>query len=550
MTRGADILVRALAAQNADLIFGVPGESYLSVLDALVDQPDLRFITTRHESGAAFMADAYGKLTGRPGICFVTRGPGATNASIGIHTAQQDSTPLVMFVGQIARGMTEREAFQEVDYRRYFGHMAKWVAQIDDPARIPEFVNRAFHTALSGRPGPVVLALPEDVLSADAGDVEPTGPARRIMPAPRPEDMAELGVLLAKAERPLVIAGGGGWSAATARMLSAWVEREGMPVALEFRCQDYLDNRNPNYVGDAGIGMAPYLAEMIRASDCLILIGARMGEMPTSGYTLLGIPDTGKTLVHVHPDAQELNRVYYTDLPMHAAAEAFLSAALSTPASGSNAAWEDWRQAARRGYDASFEVPPAPGSVDLAEIMQELQQQLPDDTIVTNGAGNYTVWVHKLWIYKHYRTQLAPVSGAMGYGVPAAVSAALVHPERTVVCFAGDGCFLMTGQELATAVHHRLKILFVVVNNGILGTIRMHQEREYPGRVSATDLTNPDFAAYARAFGAWGGVVERTEDFAAVLAEAQGADGPALIEIRVDPEALTLRRTLTDIRNG
>lgn len=550
MTRGADILVRALAAQNADLIFGVPGESYLSVLDALVDQPNLRFITTRHEGGAAFMADAYGKLTGRPGICFVTRGPGATNASIGIHTAQQDSTPLVMFVGQIARGMAEREAFQEVDYRRYFGHMAKWVAQIDDPARIPEFINRAFHTAQSGRPGPVVLALPEDVLSADAAEAEATDPARRIMPAPRAQDMAEFADVLARAERPLVIAGGGGWSAETARMLAAWVEREGLPVALEFRCQDYLDNRHPNYVGDAGIGMATYLAEMIKASDCLILVGARMGEMPTSGYTLLGIPHTGKTLVHVHPDAQELNRVYYTTLPMHAAAEAFLSSALKAPTSDRKTKWDVWRQAGRRGYEASFKVPPAPGAVDLAEIMQDLQKQLPDDTIVTNGAGNYTVWVHKLWTYKHYRTQLAPVSGAMGYGVPAAVAAALVHPDRAVVCFAGDGCFLMTGQELATAVRHRLKILFLVVNNGLLGTIRMHQEREFPGRVSATDLTNPDFAAYARSFGAWGGVVERSEDFGAVLAQARAVDGPALIEIRVDPEALTLRRTLTEIRNG
>jgi acetolactate synthase I/II/III large subunit len=546
--RGADILVRALVANQVDLAFGVPGESFLAVLDAFVDAPAMRFVTTRHEGGAAFMAEAYGKLTGRPGICFVTRGPGATNASIGVHTAQQDSTPMIVFVGQVARGMMEREAFQEVDYRAVFGSVAKWVAQIDDAARIPEFVSRAFHTALSGRPGPVVLALPEDMLSGQAKAPDPAPAVRLSLPAPGPDDMAAFRGLLEAAERPLVVAGGGGWSAKTASLLGQWSEREGLPVALEFRCQDYLDNAHPCYVGDAGIAIAPSLAERIRASDCLILLGSRMGEMPTSGYQLITIPHPQQTLVHIHPDAAELGRVYYPDLPINAAAGRFLSAALAGAPLGRAEAWAPWRREARAAHEATSAVPPGPGVLDLAEVVRILHQQMPEDTIITNGAGNYTVWVHKLWQHRRYRTQLAPVSGAMGYGVPAAVAAALVHPDRPVVCFAGDGCFLMTGQELATAVRHRLPILFIVVNNGMFGTIRMHQERHYPARVSATDLTNPDFADYARAFGAEGFVVEHTADFSATLEKARCSAGPALIELRVDPEALTLRDSLSKIR--
>ena len=548
-TTGARLLTEALSINGVELIFGVPGESYLAVLDALVDHPEMRFVTTRHESGASFAAEAAGKLTGRPGICFVTRGPGATNASIGLHTAQQDSTPMILFIGQVARDMKEREAFQEIDYKAYFGSIAKWVAEIDDAARIPEFVSRAFHVAMNGRPGPVVLALPEDMLSGETDQRAAAPAAVPAPPAPRAADIAALRQRLGEARRPLVIAGGGGWSARCADLLAQWATRDGLPVGLEFRCLDYLDNEHPSYVGDVGIGVAAPLAKRIRESDCLILLGARMGEMPSSGYTLLDIPEPRQPLVHIHPGSEELGRVYRPMLSMNASSEAFLEAMLDGPAIDSSA-WDEETKVARADLERGRgDVPVPPGAVDPGAIVRTVRALAPD-AIVCNGAGNYATWVHKFWVHRHYRTQLAPTNGAMGYGVPAAVAAGFVAPERQVVCFAGDGCFLMTGQELATAVRHRLKILFLVMNNGMLGTIRMHQEKHYPARESATALTNPDFAAYARAFGAHGATIERTEDAERVLREALAADGPALIEVRVDPEALSLRRTLTQIREG
>ncbi|WP_246333401.1 thiamine pyrophosphate-binding protein [Aureimonas mangrovi] len=549
MTTGARLLTECLSANGVDTIFGVPGESFLAVLDALVDHPEMRFITTRHEGGASFAAEAHGKLTGRPGICFVTRGPGATNASIGLHTAQQDSTPMIVFIGQVGRSMMEREAFQEVDYKAYFGSIAKWVAQIDDARRIPEFVSRAFHTAMSGRPGPVVLALPEDMLSGEAPQLPAAPAAHPGQPAPRPADIEDLRERLGKAERPLVIAGGGGWSARCAALLAEWAKRDGLPVGTELRCQDYLDNEHPSYVGDVGIGIAPDLAARIRESDCIVLLGGRMGEMPSSGYTLLDIPRPKQPLVHIHPGAEELGRVYAPTLAIHSASEAFLEAVLAaSPLDGGR--WAEWTKSARAEYERAAEgLPRAPGAVDPGDIVRTVRRLVPD-AIVTNGAGNYATWVHKLWRHRAYRTQLAPTNGAMGYGVPASLAAALAHPEKQVVCFAGDGCFMMTGQELATAVRHRLKILFLVMNNNMLGTIRMHQERHYPARVSATELTNPDFAAYARAFGAFGGTIEDGKEAETVLREALAADGPALVEVKVDPEALSIRKTLSEIRAG
>jgi acetolactate synthase-1/2/3 large subunit len=548
-TTGARLLTECLSANGVDTIFGVPGESFLAVLDALVDYPEMRFITNRHESGASFAAEAHGKLTGRPGICFVTRGPGATNASIGIHTAQQDSTPMIVFIGQVARSMMEREAFQEIDYKAYFGSIAKWVAQIDDARRIPEFVSRAFHAAMNGRPGPVVLALPEDMLSGEAPQLEPAPAARATPPAPRPADIEALRQRLAESERPLVIAGGGGWSEKCARLLGEWAKRDGLPVATELRCQDYLDNAHPNYVGDVGIGIAAPLAKRVRESDCLVLLGGRMGEMPSSGYSLIDIPEPDQPLIHVHPGAEELGRVYCPALGINSGPEPFLEAMLAAPPldPGSHA---HWTRAARTDFEREGEsVRAAPGGVDPAALVRQAQALAPD-AIVCNGAGNYATWVHKLWRHRFYRSQLAPHNGAMGYGVPAAIAAGLARPDRQVVCFSGDGCFLMTGQELATAARYRLRILFLVMNNNMLGTIRMHQERHYPTRVSATELTNPDFAAYARSFGIFGGTIENGAEIEPTLRAALAADGPALVEVKIDAEALSLRKTLSEIRAG
>ncbi|MGQ9366624.1 thiamine pyrophosphate-binding protein [Azospirillum sp. ST 5-10] len=548
---GGRILVDALRTHGVDMAFCVPGESYLAVLDALHDAADaIRLIVCRQEGGAANMAEAYGKLTGRPGICFVTRGPGATNASIGVHTAFQDSTPMILFVGQVGRGMAEREAFQEIDYRRMFGPLTKWVAQIDDAARIPEMVGRAFHVAASGRPGPVVLALPEDMLSETA-EVADARPYHVIQAHPGADDLDAMRRLLASAQRPLMIVGGGGWTAEASRDLLAFAEANGLPVAAEFRCQDFIDNTHPNYVGDVGIAINPALARRIRGADLILAVGARLGEMPTSGYTLLDIPCPRQTLVHVHAAAQELGRVYQADLPIHAGSPQFLAAARALEPVDS-AAWRDHLAAARADYLANLEHARSDtagrGGVDMGEVMAHLRSRLPPEAIITNGAGNYTVWVHRFYQHRRYRTQLAPASGAMGYGVPAAVAAKLVRPQAPVVCFAGDGCFLMTGQELATAVQYDAPVVFLVVNNGMFGTIRMHQERHYPGRISGTALVNPDFAAYARSFGAYGETVEDTGAFPAAFERALAAGVPALLELRVDPDVITPRTTLTAMR--
>jgi acetolactate synthase-1/2/3 large subunit len=539
---GGRLLVDQLVVHGADTVFCVPGESYIPVLDGLYDAP-IRLITCRHEGGAANMADAYGKLTGRPGICIVTRGPGATQASVGLHTAFQDSTPLILIVGQVASDQQDREAFQELDYRRMFGGLSKWVAQIDRADRIPEYVARAFATACSGRPGPVVLALPEDVLDARVV-VADALPFHAVQPHPGAEQIERLRGLLAAAERPFALVGGAGWTPRAAADARVFLEANRLPAGAAFRRQDALDNDSPSYAGDVGIGINPKLAARVRDADLLLVVGPRLGEMTTSGYTLLEPPTPHQTLVHVHPGAEELGRVYRPELPILSGMEQFAAAVRELRV---EPRWERWAAAARADYEEWQQGGVMPGDLDLRACIAQLQARLPD-AIVTNGAGNFTVWVHRFWRYHAYPSQLAPTSGAMGYGVPAAAAAKLVVPERSVVCFAGDGDFLMSCQELATAVQYDLPILVLVVDNGMYGTIRMHQERRFPGRVSGTDLVNPDFAALARSFGAHGDTVLRTEDFPAALDEALAAGRPALLALRIDPEAITPQTTLSEIR--
>jgi acetolactate synthase I/II/III large subunit len=535
---GGKLLVDQLVVQGADTVFSVPGESFLALLDGLYESP-IRLITCRHEAGASNMADAYGKLTGRPGIAVVTRGPGATHASVGVHTAFQDSTPLILLVGQVASDQEEREAFQEIDFRRMFGPMAKWVAQIDRADRIPEYIARAFSTACAGRPGPVVLALPEDMLASevDAADGEPF---HVVQPHPGNAQVEELRGLLAGAERPLVLVGGAGWTPAAAKDMQTFLEANALPAGAAFRRQDAIDNDSRSYAGDVGIGINPKLAARVREADLLLVVGPRLGEMTTSGYTLIG----SQTLVHVHPGAEELGRVYRPVLPILSGMEQFAAAVRELRV---EPRWNDWSAAARADYEAWQQHDPMPGTVDLGECIAHLRARVPD-AIVTNGAGNFSAWVHRFWRWHDYPSQLAPTSGAMGYGVPAAVAAKLVAPDRTVICFAGDGDFLMSGQELATAMQYELPIIVLVVNNGMYGTIRMHQERQYPGRVVGTDLVNPDFAAYARAFGAHGATVTETAQFADALETAFATGTSALIELRIDPEAINPRTTLSKLR--
>ncbi len=550
-TTGARLLVEALVANNVTRVFCVPGESYLAVLDALHDVTgQIETVVCRHEAGAANMAEAAGKLTGKPGIAFVTRGPGATHASIGVHTAFQDSTPMILLIGQVARDQMDREAFQEIDYRRMFGQMAKWVAQIDDARRVPEYLSRAFHVATSGRPGPVVLALPEDMLSEPfpASQAQGVAPAaQRVQATPSTAQMAQLRTLLANAKKPFVIAGGHGWTPEACADLQRFVENWRLPIGLAFRFQDTLNNDHPNYAGDVGLGVNPALAQRIREADVLLALGPRLGEATTGGYALLDIPKTKQTLIHVHQGAEELGRVYAADLPIVSGLPeiAALLAALEAPA---KPAWDGSAEAAHRAYLAWREPLPMPGNVQLGEVMQQLRARLPDDAIVTNGAGNYATWLHRHYAYRHFRSQLAPTSGAMGYGVPAAIAAKSLYPSRTVVALAGDGCFMMSAQELATAMQYGLAVVFIVVNNGHYGTIRMHQERHYPGRVHGTQLTNPDFAAFAQSFGAHGETVESTAAFLPALERALNAGGPALIEIRIPKDASTPAATLEQIR--
>lgn len=542
MRHGGRLLADQLALHGAEIAFAVPGESYLALLDGLYESR-IRLVTCRHEASAANMAEAYGKLTGRPGICLVTRGPGATQAAVGVHTAFQDSTPLVLLVGQISSGDAEREAFQEVDFRRMFGPLAKWVAQVDQVDRIPELVSRAFSTACAGRPGPVVLALPEDVLAAETGAPDAL-PFRLVRPSPGPADLAELRDLLERAERPFAIVGGGGWTASAGRDLQAFLEANEIPVGAAFRRQDAIDNDAPVYAGDVGIGINPKLAGRIREADVLLVVGPRLGDVTTSGYTLIDAPSPRQTLVHVHPGAEELGRVYRPELPVLAAPEQFAAAVRDLRV---EPRWRDWTAAAREDFVHWQQHPAMPGELDLGACIAHLRERVPD-AIVCNGAGNHTVWIHRFWRFRSFPSQLAPTSGAMGYGLPAALAAKAVAPERTVVCFSGDGDFLMAGNELATAMQHDLPIVVLVVDNGMYGTIRMHQERHFPGRVIGTDLQNPDFGAYAHAFGAHGETIARTDEFPDALERALAAGVPAVLALRIDPDAITPRTTLSAIR--
>ena len=582
---GGQIVTDALEANGIEAVFCVPGESFLAVLDALYGGPT-RLITCRHEAAAANMAVAYGKLTGRPGVCLVTRGPGATQASVGVHTAAQDSAPILLLVGQVRRAVRGREAFQELDVPAVFGPMAKWAAEADDPARLPELLARAVQVAVSGRPGPVVLALPEDVLAATAR-VADARPVRPVVPAAAPADLARLRELLGGARRPLVIAGGPGWTEAAAAGLRAVAEASRLPVAVSFRSQDVLDNRSPSYVGDLGVSPNPALAERVRAADLVVAVGPRLGEITTGAYRLLEAPVPRQRLVHVHPGLAELGRVYQPDLAVNAAVGPFVAAWRSVPPVRGEA-WAAWTEAARTNYlawvrpwpapggalgkapgsisgkapggapgkapdSASGTVPtsdPAktPGTVDLGQVMAALRERLPDDAVITSGAGNFTGWVHRFFQFRRLGTQVAPKSGAMGFGLPAALAAKVVHPGRPVVAVTGDGDFLMTGQELATAVQHRLDVVVLVANNGMYGTIRMHQERTYPGRVIATDLRNPGFAALAEAYGAHGETVTDAEEFPAALERALAAGRPAVLDLHVDPEAIAPGLSLAALR--
>lgn len=543
---GGQILVDQLIAQKVERITCVPGESYLAVLDALHDAA-IDVLVCRNEGGAAMMADAYGKATGRPGICFVTRGPGATNASPGVHIAAQDSTPMILFVGQIERGMREREAFQELDYKAVFGSIAKWVVEIDQPDRIPELIARAFRVAMQGRPGPVVIALPEDMLVetaevADAAYVEPAAPY------PTPSDMARLADLLREAERPLVILGGSRWTPEATQQLADFAARCALPIATSFRRADKFPSDHPCYVGDVGIGPNPKLAARVKDADLLVLLGARMSEMPSSSYSLINIPTPTQKLVQVHPSADEIGRVYQPVLGIEATPGTF-AAALSEMADAPQGKWEEQTRQGRADYLAWGETPAKlPGSFQYGEIVKTLRDTLPEDTILCNGAGNYATWLHRYFRLRGRMLHLAPTSGSMGYGVPAGVLAKRQFPERTVVAFAGDGCYLMNGQEFATAVQYEIPLIVVVVDNGMYGTIRMHQEREYPGRISATRLRNPDFAAYARAFGGHGETVLTTEEFMPAFERAKASGLPAILHCKIDPEALTPTRTLSAIR--
>ncbi|ACP25898.1 acetolactate synthase large subunit [Sinorhizobium fredii NGR234] len=548
MKTGGQLVVEALVANGVKRISCVPGESYLAVLDALYDT-DIDVVVCRQEGGAAMMADTWGRLTGEPGICMVTRGPGATNASAGLHVARQDSVPLILFIGQVQREAREREAFQEIEYRRALTEVAKWVGEIDDPARIPEFVTRAFAVATSGRPGPVVLTLPEDMLTEST-----EAPAARahqpVESHPGPAQMARLTALLADAKRPIAILGGTRWSAESVAEFQRFAERWHLPVGCSFRRQMLFDHLNPMYAGDVGIGINPALAKEIKEADLILLLGGRLSEMPSSSYTLVDVPYPKQTLVHVHPDPSELGRVYRPDLAIAASPRDFV-AALGDVEPAGTPVWAQRTAAMHQAY-LKWSTPPeiGPGEVQMGPIMNWIEANTAPDAIFTNGAGNYATWLHRFHRFRRYGTQAAPASGSMGYGLPAAVAAKHLHRDREVICFAGDGCFLMHGQEFATAVRYDLPIMVLVINNGIYGTIRMHQERDYPGRVSGTDLTNPDFAALARAYGGHGETVERTEEFADAFLRARASGRPAIVEIKLDPEAITPTRTLSEIRSG
>ena len=548
MRSGGRILVDQLVIQGVDTVFCVPGESYLAALDAFHDTPEIRIITCRHEANAANMAEAYGKMTGKPGICFVTRGPGACHAVVGLHTAYQDSTPLVLFVGQVARSMTEREAFQEMDFRRFFSEVSKWSAEIIEAERIPEMVSQAFHRATSGRPGPTVLSLPEDMLT----DLTDAGDARHHVPAqahPGAADMARLRDMLAAAKRPILMLGGGTWTPQAVDDIAAFATANDIPTTAAFRNQDRMDNRLPQYVGEVGIGGNPELIAKLKDSDLLIVAGPRVGEQTSQGYTLLDLPVPQQPVVHIHPDPEELGRVFQATLAINAGMPQFAAAAKALEPVDSSA-WAGFRQEARRSYEANLVITPSTGKVDMAEVIAVLRETLPTDAVITNDAGNFSGWAHRYLPFTRFPSQVGPTSGAMGYGVPAAIAAALVAPERTVIGFAGDGGFLMSSNELATCAQYDIRPIILVINNGMYGTIRMHQAREFPDRYVATELANPDFAAYARSFGLHGETVEASADFAPALARAMAAGKAAVIELRTDQEAINTRTTLSAIRDA
>ncbi|ANK82473.1 MAG: thiamine pyrophosphate-binding protein [Rhizobiales bacterium NRL2] len=541
---GGQLLVDALAHHGADLAFCVPGESYLAALDALHDRPDIRLITCRQEGGVTMMADAYAKLTGKPGIAFVTRGPGATNATPGLHIAHQDSSPVILFIGQVARDQTEREAFQELDYRRFLSQVTKWTGELQDAGRATEFVSHAFHTAAGGRPGPVAVSLPEDMLRDHAEGALGT-PFHAPDYAPVGEDITRFEAMVAAAERPVIIVGGGRWSEETGRKISKFAEANDIPLMTSFRCQDFVDNRGPAYAGCAGIAPDPDLVERIKTADLVIVVGARMGEMTSGRYSYLAIPRPVQRLVHVHPDPEEIGRVYQADLGLVATPAGFAGTI-------ENIVVRKDRGVAKAAHQRflEFTTPvPMSGDVQMADIVNWMSENLPEDTIYANGGGNCTVWLHRFMRYKRYRTQLAPTSGSMGYGVPSAVAAKLVHPDRHVISFSGDGCFMMNGQEFATAAQYDLPIVFLVINNAMYGTIRMHQERDYTGREIATLLKNPNFADLARAYGCHGAVVEKTEDFRPALETALKQNGPSIIEVRIDPDVLSPTVTISGLQS-
>lgn len=542
MQNGGQLLVECLLGLGARKAFGVPGESYLAVLDALHDtRGRLDYVLCRHEGGAAFMAAAWGKLTGQPGICMVTRGPGATNAAIGVHTAMQDSAPMILFVGQVGTGMKGREAFQELDYPAVFGTMAKWVVEVDRPSRIPELLSRAWTVALSGRPGPVVIALPEDMLVALTDAAPLTGPLTIHAPAPPAPDDAL--ALLRAAQRPLILLGGCNWTAEGRAALQAFAEASGIPTLAAFRYQDQFDNHSPVYAGEAGVGMPPHVKRLLRAADTVLAINVRFGEMTTDGYTLLEVPTPKQRLIHVHASDAELGKIYRPTLAYQAGPNAFARAL--TPVSGP---WADWRGTARADYLASLDLPPLPSPVDMGAVSAYLRGVLPQDAIITNGAGNFAVWPNKFLQYGPAMRLLAPQSGAMGYGLPAAIAASIAHPDRLVLCFAGDGDVQMTGAELATAAQAGATPIVLILNNGIYGTIRMHQERDYPGRVLGTAMVSPDFSALARAYGLHAERVETTADFPAAFARARAAGRAAVLDLVISEEALTPRQSLSQIR--
>ena len=534
MRHGGKILIDQLRIQGVRRVFCIPGESYLAALDGLLES-GIETIVGRHEGGVTMMAEAYGKLTGEPGVAFVTRGPGATNACSGIHVAFQDSTPLILLVGQVASDQRDREAFQEIEYRKMFEPLAKWVAEIDRADRIPEYIARAFSIACSGRPGPVVLAIPEDILAADC-EVKDAKPFVEVKQGADANVVTEIIDRVAEAKRPFCIVGGSKWSQKASINLGKLSEKMSLPLGTSFRCQDFVDNRHPNYMGDVGLGINPKLKEYIKSADLILCLGARLGENTTGGYSLLNVPNPDIPLIHIHPDPNELGRVYTPDISLACNSSDFLARALAcavkkrSDLTSLKNDYYSWRE--------PFETP---GLVKMEQIILQLNDVLAEETIVTNGAGNYAAWLHRYFQYKSFKTQLAPTSGSMGYGIPAAISAKLEHPSTEVVCLAGDGCAQMSIQEFGTAMQYNANIIIIISNNGVYGTIRMHQERTYPGRISGTDMLNPNFASLAQAYGGFGETVTKTKEFLPAFERARSSGKPAIIELRTDPLALSPR---------